>query len=667
MDDTLVLSLLLLSAAIGGGLAAAWWLAERGRRAAAANWRNAEARYTSLLGLTPDGIITVGADGRIILINPQAEALLGYGPGELLGRALDELLPEPHNERHASLRATYLQAPEPRPMTGAHQLTAARRKDGGLVPVRVSLNPVPTTTGWVVTAILHDLSLLKQTEARLRLQSVALESAANGIVITNRTGHILWTNPAFSRMTGYPADEVVGQTPGLLKSGRHSAEFYRAMWDTILAGQVWQGETVNRRKDGSLYVEEQTIAPVRDEAGFVTHFVAIKQDVTRRQRAEAAVRQQAQHLAGLNQAMQALSSTLDLPEVLGRILGELRLLAPYDRAAILLRQTEVLEVAAGQGFAEPVAGRSRPFQLDADHDPAARVVRTLAPVLLAEAEAQAAAWQGASAGLVRTWLGLPLAQGERPLGLLALESRAPEAFAAPQVQTALVFAAQAAIAIENARLYAAAQREVAERARAETELRDRLAENIGLQQRLQEQAIRDPLTGLFNRRYLSETLERELARASRAGLPLSVVLLDVDHFKRLNDTYGHKAGDLMLQALARLLQGNSRHEDIPCRYGGEEFVLVLMGAPLAAAAQRAEAWRQTLEALTVEHEAWGLRATISLGVAAFPQHGTTTDELLKAADRALYQAKARGRNQVAVAESRPTAPLVSQRERTSSE
>jgi diguanylate cyclase (GGDEF)-like protein len=203
---------------------------------------------------------------------------------------------------------------------------------------------------------------------------------------------------------------------------------------------------------------------------------------------------------------------------------------------------------------------------------------------------------------------------------------------------------------------------------ANDRLHSQLAQNITLQQQLHEQATRDPLTGLFNRRYLSETLERELARAGRAGLPLSVALLDVDHFKHLNDTYGHRAGDLVLQALARLLQSNSRHEDIPCRYGGEEFVLVLVGAPLAAAAQRAEAWRQAFEASAVEYEGWSLRGTVSLGVAAFPRHGATTDELLKAADRALYQAKARGRNQVAVAEGRPTAPLVSsRRERTEAE
>jgi PAS domain S-box-containing protein len=121
----------------------------------------------------------------------------------------------------------------------------------------------------------------KQLETWLRVANAALEAAANAIVVCDREGRIIWANPAFTQLTGYTLDEARGQTMRLLKSGRHAAAFYQELWATILAGQVWHGETINRRKDGRLYVEEQIIAPVRDEHGAITHFISIKQALVR--------------------------------------------------------------------------------------------------------------------------------------------------------------------------------------------------------------------------------------------------------------------------------------------------------------------------------------------------------------------------------------------------
>ena len=136
-------------------------------------------------------------------------------------------------------------------------------------------------------AIFDNITERKQAEALLRLQGSALASAANAIVITDQTGVIQWVNPAFTQLTGYTAQEAIGQNPRLLKSGRHTAEFYRQMWVTLAAGKVWHGEVTNRRKDGSIYIEEMTVTPVRSEPGSDLHFIAIKQDVTARKRLEA--------------------------------------------------------------------------------------------------------------------------------------------------------------------------------------------------------------------------------------------------------------------------------------------------------------------------------------------------------------------------------------------
>lgn len=184
-------------------------------------------------------------------------------------------------------------------------------------------------------------------------------------------------------------------------------------------------------------------------------------------------------------------------------------------------------------------------------------------------------------------------------------------------------------------------------------LRDRLEEIQVLQAKLREQAIRDPLTNLFNRRYLEETLERELSRVRRNGEPLSVMMMDIDYFKRLNDSFGHKAGDLVLVGLGELLRVKTRQADIACRYGGEEFVVVMPTASLEVAVSRAEQVRESFAALEVAYGGNVLHATLSIGIAAFPIHGAISGDLFLAADQALYAAKAGGRNchRVATAES----------------
>ncbi len=167
-----------------------------------------------------------------------------------------------------------------------------------------------------------------------------------------------------------------------------------------------------------------------------------------------------------------------------------------------------------------------------------------------------------------------------------------------------------------------------------------------LQGRLREQAIRDPLTGLYNRRYLDETLGRELIRAERHDCPVGVIMGDIDHFKTVNDRHGHPAGDEVLRVFSGLLKHSARASDICCRYGGEEFLLVLFDAATEDTLKRAEQLRATFAATAVTCETSAIRATASFGVAAFPEHGRTGEALIAAADAALYAAKDAGRNQV---------------------
>jgi len=186
----------------------------------------------------------------------------------------------------------------------------------------------------------------------------------------------------------------------------------------------------------------------------------------------------------------------------------------------------------------------------------------------------------------------------------------------------------------------------AELERINTELQQRLEEIHRLQDSLREEAIRDPLTGLYNRRFLNEVLPRELVRAEREQRPVGVLMADIDHFKKINDTYGHPAGDRVLRELSSLLRSRTRAGDFSCRFGGEEFIVVMPAATLAQVRERAELIREEFSSIGIDFEAWTIRATVSIGVADSSLHGRTQEELVRRVDAALYAAKSQGRNRV---------------------
>ena len=197
--------------------------------------------------------------------------------------------------------------------------------------------------------------------------------------------------------------------------------------------------------------------------------------------------------------------------------------------------------------------------------------------------------------------------------------------------------------------------DVTERVRAQAalqevnvKLRQRLDDIHELQAQLRDQVMRDSLTGMYNRRYLDDALPREISRAMREGTTLSLIMVDIDHFKRVNDTYGHPAGDEVLRRLAEILRVDARRSDVGCRYGGEEFVLLLPKMNVEAARVRAERWRQMFAEMEMTVDSATLKCTLSVGIAVFPEHGNSADELLRNGDRALYLAKTRGRNRVEI-------------------
>lgn len=605
--------------------------------------RDSEARFKALFQGAPDAIVITDKNSQIILVNNQTITLFGYSMDELMGNSIDIVIPERYREAYYKYQKAFIDEIETRP--GISLPLNGIRKNKREIPIEIALSPVKIPSGVIFTNIIRDLTIRKEAEEQLRLQSVALESAANGIVITDRNGNIQWVNPAFTKMTGYNADEVHGKNPRILKSGLVSQNIYSDLWKTILSGNVWHGELINRRKDGTIITEEQTIAPVRDSIGHIIHFIAIKQDITERKHAEEALSKRSEQVDTLNRVMRSLSSTLDLSKVLDMILHEIQQVIPYDSASVWLCKNDSLEIIAAHGFpdSETLIGTS--FDLSSKDNPNTQVIQTRMPLIEGDIYSTYSTFSnGVQARYKnRGWMGVPMIIGDRVIGMLAFDKNVPNFYTQEQSQFALAFAAQAAIAIENARLYSDAQKELTEKIEAEEKL-------LKLQKDLEEQAIRDSLTGLYNRRFLDETLSRELSRAERDKYSVSVVMLDLDHFKMFNDTYGHDVGDMMLKQLGKLLSSQVRAGDIACRFGGEEFVVVMPKASLSVAKQRANDWRMKFESQILIHEGEVLNATLSAGVAVYPLHGTTSDEVIRKADQAMYAAKAAGRNLVIMAE-----------------
>jgi phosphoserine phosphatase RsbU/P len=263
----------------------------RKRREAEAALVRSERRYKRLVGAVTDYIYTVTLKDGVVLKT-------AHGPGCLTvtGYSHEEYINNPflwyqmiyEEDRAAVIRLTAdIQAGQDIPSL-EHRI---RHKDGSLRWVRNTIVPRYSEQGEMIAydGLISDITERKRSEESLKLQSAALEAAANAIAITDSHGQVIWVNPAFTLMTGYSAAEALHRDLSFLKSDLHDPKFYLDLWGTVTAGEVWHGEMINRRKDGSLYPEEQTITPVTDELGCIKYFICIKQDITERKRAEQAL------------------------------------------------------------------------------------------------------------------------------------------------------------------------------------------------------------------------------------------------------------------------------------------------------------------------------------------------------------------------------------------
>ncbi len=310
---------------------------------------NSEIRYRQLFETAQDGLIIVeAASGVVEDVNPSLVKLLGYSRASLVGKKFSEAGPFKEFTLHPFDFDTL---PEGEPVNfGGVKL---RAKGGRPVEVEFTCSAYRVGGQKIVQCSIRDISQQKLADQSLRLQSAALNAAASAIMITDREGFIEWVNPAFTHLTGYFFEETIGKKPGeLLKSGLQDQAFYQKLWETVLVGKIWRSELINHRKDGSIYYEEETITPLKNTAGDVSHFIAIKVDITHRREAEAQIQRHLDHLTALSSIDKVIASNFDLKLNLAQILDHVITELDVDTADILVLNphSHLLEYGAGSGF-----------------------------------------------------------------------------------------------------------------------------------------------------------------------------------------------------------------------------------------------------------------------------------------------------------------------------
>ena len=558
-------------------------------------------------------------------INGQIEAMSGYKLNDFMsGQIKIPDLYHPDDKEMIFLEVQQA-AKENRAYHLVHRM---RHRDGNwlwIESVGKLLVDEGDTENAYITGFLLDITERKRMQDELRrLSEIARHSPAS-VVVTDIHGTIEYVNPKFEELTGYSFEESIGANTSILKSGLQSKEYYQELWNTILSGDEWRGEFSNKKKNGEIYWELASISPITNDAGEVEAFVAVKEDITERKKAEQALEeakialeekvltleQRNREIASFSEMQTALLDC-DTEEEAHRVLSEFaeQLFPGVSGSLFEVSSKEEMTLLVEWGG---MCSSAPDFPFLDQFDELLHMGETITRPFLSEC------YIGDSdTATVRQSLCIPLFTQGALWGVFQLVLLPGQHIKQTQ-QLAVSVAQQYLLTVENLRL----------------------------REKLREQAIRDPLTGLYNRRYLEATLEREVFRAKRKKLTVGLIMLDIDHFKQFNDQYGHDVGDIVLRQIGLFLHENVRGGDVACRYGGEEFLVILPEICLEDAVERAESLRLGVEKLNKkEYRTYPGKLSISLGVALFPQHGNSGHAIMLAADKAMYQAKREGRNLV---------------------
>jgi diguanylate cyclase (GGDEF)-like protein/PAS domain S-box-containing protein len=616
------------------------------RRHAEEKLRQSEESYRRLVELSPDAML-VQRKGAIIFANGACAALLGASSAaEILGRRVLDFV---HPKDRAAVQER-MQTVRHDP--GAIPLPRTERKyiglDGREVDVEVVISPLIYQSEPATEVILRDISERKQAELKLRRSEANLAEAQRFAHLGSFEQDLTnldeleknpqrWSDEVF-RVFGYGPGRIEASTANFLRAVHPDDRDHlrSAMARAIREGKSYSLDyRIVRPDETERIIHGQSDVVYDEKAGKPSRLVGTVQDITEGKLAEAKLQETNKELAGRVQELQRRSKEITLLSEMGNwlqscqtaeeafaVIGRsVQQLFPEWVGAlyILSASRNVVETVAAWG--EPTCGervfapddcwalrRGQPHRFK--HDGSTNSCRHTDPASFSESRCMPLMAQGEALGILH--LQVPRMEAGQQENTLRSSAEAEQRLTA-------VLAEQIALALAN----------------------------LKLRESLRNQSIRDPLTGLFNRRYMEESLEREMSRANRNKKSLALIMMDIDHFKHFNDTFGHQAGDTLLRALGDFLKKRTRGQDIACRYGGEEFALVLSDASLNAALQPAEILREEIKQLNVQHAGQVLgTVSLSMGVALFPDDGLTITEILRAADQALYRAKHEGRDRV---------------------
>lgn len=577
-----------------------------------------EERIRQLVESAPYSIFGINQDGTINFANTEASSLLGYSNAELIGKNVDTLLPARYHESHPQFRRKYNEAPYVRQIRSGVNLVA-QHKNGAEIPVDIKLSYYRSEGLLHLIVFIQDISerrkaeeLLHESEARFR---ILFETMVQGVVFQSNRGAITSANPAAEHLLGLTLDQMQGRTsmdPRWRTIHEDGSELPGQEHPAMIALKTRQevrnvvlgvyNPTLNDYRWINVHAVPQ-FKPGEQEAYQVyTTF----DDVTERRKTDDALKASEMRYRLLAENISDVIWILDVNEMRFRYVSpSVERLRGYTADEVLQQKLEeALTPQALQLFQEKL------------------------PIYVQE-------FLNGEAGFHVNEVEQPCKDGS------TVWTEATTNFRINEVNSHLeVYGVSRDITERKLNEHFLKQ--------ANHELQIHIKKVEQLSQELQEQAIRDPLTGLYNRRYLKESLQREFNRANRELFPISILIMDIDNFKNINDTYGHQVGDKFLIKIADLLKKNSRGSDITCRYGGEEFILVLPETEAQIAHARAEQFRAEISQVRIPHEMKDLNISVSMGIAVYPEHSTIAEELIVKADLALYQSKNNGRNRVTV-------------------
>ena len=570
----------------------------------------------------PDGVMLVNMSGEIIYVNKAFEKLLGYKANELIGTSALKL-PTYSRSKDRVKAQEYLKKVIEKSSAKPIDMSAIT-KDGAEIPINFTASVIKDAQGnpKTLVAVIRDVSEQKRAEEALRdseeLSRGMLESATTGIYFL-QDGRFLYVNRLFEEISGYKYDELVG---------RHSLDYVHPEdRDKVRteAIQVLKGQS-RSPYEFRLLRKDSVIVWVSDRVASIQYkgkrsVLGTLMDITERKKAEEEVSRYTKQLETLFNIGTTVSQILNLEELLVNVLDKVLEVTGAEVTGIFLldEKTKDLVLRAERGMSSSFVREVR--VLSAGDGVLKQVLETGKPLLVENISLDPRFnHHGTKKERVQSFAALSIMAKEKILGVMGVGSYGHLEFPDWEVRMLAIIANQIGMAIENAQLYEHAL----------------------------ELAFTDGLTGLYNRRYVMDQIEREFIRAQRSKAPLSLIMVDLDGLKEINDRFGHHVGDSFLKEVARIVRVNTRASDVAARWGGDEFMLLAPGTDSGSASKIAERIRAQVERYKIKLEGGEVGITISAGIVSYPAHASVVSELLKKADEAMYNAKRGGKNQSSV-------------------